>query len=215
MNRPRDFEIAREQGWYRIPEARAPKGVFSEYVAFYFTAAFAECKWGIYYYARRQGHELVTRRDLLPEESDHPRAGARYYKLQLGPIRRKEPPILSQRWRRITFIHTTWDRFADAREINDLFATEDQYVDRVYTALRDAGLAPERCFPVREGNSEYVAEVALPCRDGTVVVSPDRFPDPTDCTEAVRRAVASRGGPWWPASTTDFPDSHAESWGLR
>jgi hypothetical protein len=214
MNRPRDFEIAREQGWYRIPEARAPKGVFFEYVAFYFTAAFTECKWGVYHYARRLGHELVTRRDLLPDESDHPRAGERYYKLQLGPIRRKEPPILSQRWRRITFIHTTWDRFVDAREINDLFATEDQYVDRVYTALRDAGLAPERCVPVREEGTEYVAEVALPCRDGLLVVSPDQFPDPASCAEAVRRAVAARGGPWWPSSDTDSTHGHTEMLGL-
>jgi hypothetical protein len=199
MNRPQDFEIAREQGWYRIPEARAPKGVLSEYVAFYFTAAFPEKKWGIYYYARRLGHELALRRDLLPYEADHPRAGARYYKLQLGRIQRKEPPILSQRWRRIAFIHTTWDRFADAEEINDLFATGDVYVDRVYTTLRDAGLAPERCFPIRESGAEYIAEVALPCQAGVVVISPDQFPDPVDCADAARKAVAAQGGPWWPS----------------
>jgi hypothetical protein len=201
MNRPKDLEIAQGQGWYRIPAGRAPKGVLSEYVAFYFTAAFAEEKWGIYYYARRLGHELVTRRDLLPDELDHPRVDARYYKLQLGPLWRKEPPILSQRWRRITFIHTTWDRFVDAREINDLFITGDEYVDRVYTALRDAGLAPERSFPIREGGADYIAEVALPCRDGVVVVSPDQFPDPTRCVDAMRHAVEAQGGPWWPSPT--------------
>ncbi len=210
MNRPQDLEMAREQGWYRIPEARAPKGVLSEVLAFYFTAAFPEQKWGIYYYARRLGHELLTRRDLLPGEPDHPRADERYYKLQLGPLRQKEPPILSLRWRRITFIHTTWDRFVDAREINDLFATGDAYVDRVYTALREAGLAPERCFPVREGDADYVAEVALPCREGVVVVSSDRFPDPTRCVEAVRQAVAARGGSWWPSLAANGHESQPD-----
>jgi hypothetical protein len=36
------------------------------------------------YYAPIQGHELVTRRDLIPSEPDHPHAGQWYYKLQLG-----------------------------------------------------------------------------------------------------------------------------------
>jgi len=40
MNRTKDFEIARDQGWYRLPEGKAGRGAFFEYVAFYFTAAF-------------------------------------------------------------------------------------------------------------------------------------------------------------------------------
>ncbi|MEJ2555289.1 MAG: hypothetical protein P8186_03475 [Anaerolineae bacterium] len=63
------------------------------------------------YYAPIQGHELVTRRDLIPSEPDHPRARAWYFALQLGPLEHKLPPIVSTRWRRITFILTTGDRF--------------------------------------------------------------------------------------------------------
>jgi hypothetical protein len=48
-----------------------------------------------------------------------------------------ERPIVSLRWRRVTFIHTTWDRFQDAREINDLFVEGEPYVDRRYAILRD------------------------------------------------------------------------------
>ena len=48
MNRPQDLQIAREQGWYRVPAARAARGIFFEYVAFYLTAAFEE-KWSIPY----------------------------------------------------------------------------------------------------------------------------------------------------------------------
>ena len=40
----------------------------------------------IRWYAQVRGHELVTRRDLLPDEPDHPRAEQRYYKLQLGKL---------------------------------------------------------------------------------------------------------------------------------
>jgi len=27
----------------------------------------------------------------------------------------REPPIVSRRWRRVTFSHTTWNRFEEAR----------------------------------------------------------------------------------------------------
>jgi len=40
-------------------------------------------------------------------------------------------------WRRITFIHTTWDRFQDAAEVSDLFIEGGDYVDRKYATLRE------------------------------------------------------------------------------
>ncbi len=210
MNRPKDLEIAQREGWYRLPEAKAPAGAFTEYVAFYFTAAFAESKWAIHYYARRLGHELVTRRELLPDEPDHPRAGERYYKLQLGPLQRRDPPIVSLRWRRISFIRTTWDRFQAAEEINDLFVEGGEFVDRLYHALRDSGMAPERQYPVKEAGAEYVADLALPCRNGVVSLSvaeeqPERIAslfftpnvvtaDLAGCLQAVGAEVDRRGG---------------------
>ncbi len=210
MNRPKDFEIAQREGWYRLPEGKATAGAYFEYVAFYFTAAFAEQKWAIHYYARRLGHELVTRRQLLPDEPDHPRSGDRYYKLQLGPLQRRDPPIVSLRWRRIAFIHTTWDRFEAAEEINDLFIEGDPYVDRLYHALRDSGLSPERQFPVREAGAEYVAALAVPCRAGVVTMdvaggesgcaallcfSPEGVSgDIEGCLASIQQAIGQRGG---------------------
>ena len=88
MNRVQDFEIVRDLGWYRVPAQRAPRGIFFEYLALYFTAAFADLKYAVHYYARNLGHELVARRDLLPGEPDHARAHEPYYKLQLGPLQR-------------------------------------------------------------------------------------------------------------------------------
>ena len=211
MSHPRDFEIARDQGWYRVPERKATPGVFFEYLAFYFTTAFGNDKWAVHYYARRLGHELVTRRDLLPDEPAHPRAGEPYYKLQLGPLLKREPPIVSLRWRRVTFIHTTWDRFQAAEELNDLFVEGDPFVDRLYHALREADLFPERCYPVREAGIEYTASLALPCRQGVLVVdvsgdepakppsalqfSPDRVTVDLDgCLQAIGAEVVRRGG---------------------
>ena len=212
MNRRRDLKMAQEQGWYRMPEATASRGAFFEYVAFYFTSVFGELAWGIHYYARNLGHELVTRRDLLPNEPRHPRAAQPYYKLQLGPLTRREPPIVSLRWRRIVFIHTTWDRFEAAHEINDLFAEGGEFVDRLYHALREEGLPPERRFSTRELGIDYVADLALPCRQGLVAVEVGETPgatlppgvlcfDPEDvatsherCMQAIRWEAARLGG---------------------
>ena len=210
ITRPKDFEAVRDLGWYRVPEKKAPRGVFFEYIAFYFTAAFGEQAYAVHYYARRLGHELVTRRDLLPDEAEHPRAGERYYKLQLGALQKRDPPIVSQRWRRITFLHTTWDRFDAAQEINDLFVEGGEFVDRLYHALRDSGLSPEREYPIREAGVEYVAALALPCRDGVVTLdvsggeperaallcfSPEAIADDIEgCLAAIRQTIGQRGG---------------------
>ena len=212
MSHPKDLEIAHQKGWYRIPEHRIMPGIFFEYIAFYFTAAFGPQKWAIHYYARRLGHELVTRRDLLPEEPTHPRADERYYCIQLGPLQKREPPIVSRRWRRITFIHTTWDRFQAAQEINDLFVEGDPFVDRLYHVLREIDLAPERSVLVREAGTEYLVPLALLCRKGIVSIdvsgdeqkatplftlsfSPQSITsDLEECLQAIRAEVERQGG---------------------
>ena len=110
----------------------------------------------------------------------------------MGPLRKREPPIFSQRWRRIAFIHTTWDRFQAAEEINDLFAEGDEFVDRLYHALRDSGLSPERTYPVREANVEYAAILAVPCREGVLGIEiGDAQPNRTEGLLLTRDAVIS------------------------
>lgn len=206
MTDPRDFEIARTQHWYRIPARFAPKGIHAEYLAFYFTKNFDESlRFAIHFYVRRTGHELVKRIDLLPGEPDHPRANESYYKLQLGSMRQRKPPIVSTRWRRITFIHTTWDRFVAATEINDLFSDDDQFVDRVYHTLKEEdGVYSERQLTVRERDAEYVVDLAIPCVDGDLWIS-NKDERPTAALklarelatdiENIRRAIKERGGP--------------------
>ena len=81
VNHPRDLEIARLLGWYRIPLRSAPKVVAVDYIAFYQTGAFGEEKWRIQYVAPVRGHELTTRAELLKNESDHPSARLEYYKI--------------------------------------------------------------------------------------------------------------------------------------
>jgi hypothetical protein len=123
VNKPQDMEIARWDHWYRIPVKHAPADYLADILAFYLTSAFGDEKWAIHEYARVRGHELVRRADLFPAEPDHPRANDLYYKVQLGPLERLSRPIPSLKWRRITFLQTTGDRFLNALEVSELAET--------------------------------------------------------------------------------------------
>ena len=136
LKQPRDLEIARLLGWYRIPLRSAPKVVAVDYLAFYQTGAFEQHKWQIQYIAPVQGHELTTRAELMREEADHPFAGHEYYKLQLGPLVCLPQPIKAGKWRRITFFYTTGEYMQRANTINDLIVEEDER-RTLWQALRD------------------------------------------------------------------------------
>jgi hypothetical protein len=126
MKSPRDLEIARLLGWYRIPLRSAPKVVAVDYLAFYQTGAFEDAKWAIQYVAPVHGHELTTRLELLHDEPDHPRAKEEYYKIQLGPLERLPRSIPAGKWRRITFFYTTGEYLQSAETVNDLVVKSEE-----------------------------------------------------------------------------------------
>ena len=202
MPDPRDFQIAESQHWYRIPAQNLSKGIHAEYIAFYFTKKFGpELRWAIHYYARRTGHELVKRSELLPDEDQHPRRDDLYYKLQLGPLKQRVPPIASTSWRRITFIHTTWDRFVVASTINDLYSTDKSFVDRAFHTLKSHGFHPERDVQIREGGKSYPVDIVIDCQDGPVLLSSDKHRPKTAIAltetlnlDTVQKAVEKQGG---------------------
>ena len=123
----KDYEIARLLGWYRIPMRMAPKIVDVDYLAFYQTSAFGvEHRWRIEAFAEVKGNELTTRRELLRDEPDHPRANEEYYKIQLGPLQIRKNPIPAEKWKRITFFYTLGHLFNQAQTINELVVKTDE-----------------------------------------------------------------------------------------
>lgn len=136
INDPRDLEIARLLGWYRIPLRSAPRVIAVDYLALYQTAAFGEAKWRIEYIAPVRGHELTTRIELLQDEPDHPHARKEYYKVQLGPLVRLARPILTQRWRRVTFFYTTGELLLRAVSLHDLIVPSEGR-EQLWRALRE------------------------------------------------------------------------------
>jgi len=136
LTSPRDLEIARLLGWYRIPLRTAPKVIAVDYLAFYQTAAFGDLKWRIEYIARVRGHELVSRAELIRDEAGHPRAHEEYFKIQLGSLERLPKPILASDWKRLTFLYTTGEYLLNTSTLNDLVIHTDER-KLLWQALRE------------------------------------------------------------------------------
>jgi hypothetical protein len=136
MPAPRDMEIARLLGWYRIPLRTAPKVVAVDTLAFYQPGSFGERAGRIEFVAPVRGHELVTRAELLKDEADHPRANEEYFKLQIGPLERLSKPIVAEKWRRLTFLYTTGEYLLKAQSINDLVVQSDERAS-LWQSLRE------------------------------------------------------------------------------
>lgn len=133
---PRDLEIARLLGWYRIPLRTAPKVVAVNYLAFYQPSSFGDRGGQIEYVAEVRGHELTTRGELLKDEIDHPRAKEEYYKIQIGGLERLKEPLIADKWKRITFLYTTGEYLLQAKTINDLVVNGDER-ELLWSSLRE------------------------------------------------------------------------------
>lgn len=123
---PRDLEIARLLGWYRIPLRTAPKVVAVDYLAFYQPSAFGDRGGQIEFISQVRGHELTTRGELLKDEADHPRTKEEYYKLQIGALEKLKEPVRSEKWKRLTFLYSTGEYLLKAKTLNDLVVAGDE-----------------------------------------------------------------------------------------
>jgi len=171
MPSPRDFEIARLLGWYRIPLRSAPKVVTVDRLAFYQPSSFGDSGGQIEFVADVRGHELTTRGELLRDESNHPRAREEYYKIQIGSLEKLSQPILADKWKRLTFLYTTGEYLLKAKTLNDLVVNSDDRAvlwrslreraenSQLYkTDLPEAELPPDvliTLLGIKEASAEY------------------------------------------------------------
>lgn len=163
LNNVEDFHRASSEGWYRIPQRRAPRRIGADYLAFYQTSAFAaqETACTVTYYAPTRRYRLLPRRELLPAEPEHPRADEYYYCVELGPLQRLARPVPSATLRRVTFIHTTLERLLTANDLRDLFRRDDPF-EQLWDALHEHQLRPLRNRLV----GERPVDIALRARSG-------------------------------------------------
>jgi hypothetical protein len=141
---PRDLEIARVLGWYRIPLRTATTLGAVDYLAFYQPASFGEGhKWCVEFVAEVRGHELLTRAQILKEEASHPHANEEYFKLRLGSVTALPEPIPAADWKRQTFLYTTGERLLNAADISEL-GVHDEERQVLGRALRERANASQQ-----------------------------------------------------------------------
>lgn len=198
VNRKRDFVYVRDQHWYRIPQKRMPRGITAEYLAFFFSGSFGERNGAIHYFAEVRGFELARRSDLLPKEAEHARADELYYRIALGSLQHKEPPVVNETKRSITFIYTTWDRFVHARKIADLYSDDDYFVDRLFYALHDHGLNVQRSWDAEGRTDDFAPGLRIMDDSGRTFIASVRqrsgahFLDQTLKEDAILHGILER-----------------------
>ncbi|MBK6794608.1 MAG: hypothetical protein IPG80_19160 [Anaerolineales bacterium] len=156
---PRDMEIARLLGWYRIPLKSAPKVVSVDYLAFYQPASFGERSGQVEYIAQVRGHELTTRGELLKDESDHPRAKEEYFKIQLGGLEKLNEPIHTDKWKRLTFLYSTGEYLLNAKTLNDLVVAGEER-NTLWKSLRERA-ETEQLYKVDMPEADIPPEVLM------------------------------------------------------
>ncbi|HIJ65659.1 MAG TPA: DUF559 domain-containing protein [Candidatus Hydrogenedentes bacterium] len=166
MNNRKDFSIARERGWYRIPVESADKWLRGRWpprwLAFYQTKVFGDEAYSVRYYAQALDTRQVLRRDLFPDRPEDPKADRAYHQILLGPLQQLAKPIYSRRLRRIIFIQTTWEKFMHAAEINDLY-DESPLEDRLWAELKRLEIPAERQELVEINRRAYLLDFAIHC----------------------------------------------------
>lgn len=176
MNNVNDFDIAQNQNWYRIPAESVEKWLKKrwppQWIAFYQTKVFGNDKWSINYYAEVIDIQKVFRSQLFPDEPLNKKTGSLYYKIIFEPLRRLPKPIMSRRFRRIVFISTTWEKFVNAIEINDLY-DESPLENRLWSEFKRLEINAERQEFVKAGGRNYALDFAIYCESGKIDVETD------------------------------------------
>ncbi len=176
INNSSDFAIARDQHWYRIPISIAHKRLEKrwppQWLAFYLTRVFGHESHAVNYYARVLDIRKVYRWELFPDNFPDKKRNHRYYQLFLQPLQRLPKPILSRHFRRIIFIPTTWHKFINAVEINDLY-DESPLEDRLWAEFKRLQLLAERQELIKAKEHDYFLDFAIYCARGNIDIETD------------------------------------------
>lgn len=188
-----DLRRFAEEGWYRIPARAIGRTLAADAlpqlsaIALYQTGAItgglpsAIELWG-------EVTEITSqlRRQILPNEPDHPAADELYHVVRVAAPQRLDRPIISRRPRRVTFIRTTREKLLHATEVNDLvIGTEAE--ERLWKSLEN--MQAERKYFMRVSDVMMEVDFALFPQNNTVgiLVTPDE-PEPTTTPESAADA---------------------------
>lgn len=167
-----DFAILQEQNWYRIPVNNTPKRFPPDYLAFYQPKSFGNDAFRIRYYGRVINIEKISRRELFPNEIVSEKADRLYYRITIEHLEKHPRPIPSYFPRKFVFLPTTWDKFINADELNDLF-DESYLEDLLWAELKKRKIRAERQWPVKTKQSPYKLDFAIFCNKANLDIETD------------------------------------------
>jgi very-short-patch-repair endonuclease len=176
INNVSDFKIIRDKHWYRIPVDIAGKRLKKrwppKWIAFYHSGAIKNHPFLISHYAEIKSIVVASRSELFPDEPSSQNSNKIYYKIVFDKLQTLPKPILSRRWRRIVFIQTTYKKFFNAVEINDLF-DESALEDKLWAELKRNKIEAERQELVQIENRFYFLDFAIYCIKGKLDIEAD------------------------------------------
>lgn len=176
VNNVSDFEIARDRRWYRIPIDKADKFLKKrwppKWIAFYYTSSIKDYPQMIIHYAKISAITKAFRKELFPNETNSYKSKRNYYKISFNRVEILPKPILSRRWRRIVFIQTTYKKFVNAVEINDLF-DGSSLEDRLWAEFKRNRISAERQEVVKVDDNFYFLDFAIYCKKGKLDIETD------------------------------------------
>ncbi|MGH2521173.1 MAG: endonuclease domain-containing protein [Anaerolineales bacterium] len=136
-------------------------------MALYQTKKFGQEAHAVNYYAEVLDIRQAYRWQLFPNQPANEKGIRRYHQLFLKPLQKLPNPIFSRRRRRIIFIPTTWKKFSNASEINDLY-DESSLEDRLWAALKRLQIQAERQELVTIEDRNYFLDFAVYCATGKI-----------------------------------------------
>lgn len=174
LKRKKDLQIAVEDKWYRIPVKSAPLIVRDnkiKYLALYQGKQFRSHPSQIQWYGEVKKRTVHKRIELFPEDIYDPNANEDYFKIELAWVRELEEPIRAIRPRRINFIITAYDRFIQAKELNEVFL-ENYLEEKVWEVLKSERIDAERQYEIyyRENKLSkfFRLDFALFCKERNI-----------------------------------------------
>lgn len=176
VNQVSDYDIIKNQFWYRIPVDSVDKMLKKrwppDWIAFYYTAAIKKYPQMIIHYGKVFNITIDRRKELFPSEKQNDKTSKKYYNISFDEIRILPKPILSRRYRRIVFIQTTFNKFIKAKEINDLF-DGCELEDKLWAEFKRNRISADRQKIVKIYNNFYFLDFAIYCKKGNINIETD------------------------------------------
>lgn len=138
-----DLKRFRDEGWYRVPDRALGRSLSRDALqelralALYQTGTITDGLPGaIELWGEITAIDTLRRRDLLPDQPNHPAAAELYHCVRVRSVQHLQQPIISRLPRRITFLRTTQQHLLHAVDLNDLVVGSPAE-ERLWHAVRE------------------------------------------------------------------------------